>query len=817
MSARLHVANLEVGTGDAELEALFRPCGGVRRARVTTVRSSGCETATGLVEMGSHEACESAIATLDGRGFRGLSLAVSWATETDHPMMFETMNAPEDGNEEEPRGPAGPIPDGPGDGGGGGSPGVCGRARQDDGDGPEGPPEGPPVPGGGQPGVPGPGPDGQRQASPGSAAVPCRGPPRSSTMVMAAPETNPADAPLEGELGALFRLSLDMLCIASLDGRFQRVNPAFERALGHTAAQLLSRPFIDFVHPDDRVATAEAVAALARGDPVCRFENRYRCADGTYHWLSWTSVSGGGGRIYAVARDVTEARAADEALRGSERRYVELLRAVTTYAYSVEVRGGRAESTTHGEGVESVTGFPAGAFEGDPYLWFTMIHPDDRDRVRGHVARVLADEPVPPIEHRARRADGDLRWLRNTVIRHHDRAGALVRYDGVVQDVTDQKRVEEHFRALVECAPDAIVVTDARGRIVHVNRRTEDLFGYDRAELLGRTVEILVPDRLRDRHASRRLELAASGGGRAMGDRADLFCRRKDGREFPAEISLAPIGDAGGALTYASIRDVSELRRAQARDLDNQVQQRASQRIQQRLLPGGPPALAGFDIAGASHPSAMAGGDLFDFVPWGDGSLGLAVGDASGHGIAAALVMASAHAYLRVLATADIDAGEVLGRANALIARETEDTRFVTLLLVRLDPQTGSFTYAGAGHPTGYLLDDSGAIKAQLASTSLPLGVEADERFPTLGPLSVAPGDLLLLVTDGLLEALSPDDRPFGVAGVLDLVRANRHRPAAEIVDILYRAVLAFSGRDAPQDDVTIVIVKVGRPAAPAG
>jgi PAS domain S-box-containing protein len=124
----------------------------------------------------------------------------------------------------------------------------------------------------------------------------------------------------EREVERIFDLSLDMLCIAGLDGYFKRVNPAFARTLGYTTKQLLSRPLLDFVHPDDRAVTAETMETLARGETVVEFENRHVCSDGSVRWLEWSTPTVlDDGLVYAAARDVTDRRRAADELRESQR------------------------------------------------------------------------------------------------------------------------------------------------------------------------------------------------------------------------------------------------------------------------------------------------------------------------------------------------------------------------------------------------------------------------------------------------------------------------------------------------------------------
>jgi len=482
----------------------------------------------------------------------------------------------------------------------------------------------------------------------------------------------------QGELERLFLLSLEMLCIAGTDGYFKRVNPAFERTLGYRLDELVSRPFIEFVHLDDREATLVELRKLSEGIATVRFTNRYCRKDGVYRWLQWMALpQEQDGLIYASASDITE-----------------------------------------------------------------------------------------------------------------------------------QKRAEDWFRAVLELAPDAIVITDSTGKIMLVNAQTENLFGYRREELLGQSVEILVPERLRQGHAAQRGRYTADPRVKGMGSRPDLPARRRDGSEFHAEISLSPIHTEDHTVVLSVIRDVTERRRVEKALRDNEAQLLAARKIQQFFLPHSAPVIPGFDLAGASYAAEFTAGDHFDYIPMADGTLGIVIGDVSGHGFGPALLMVALRNHLRALADHHDRLDEILSDANRLLSGEMEDGHFITLLMGQLDPREWTFRYINAGHPSGYLLDASGREKACLESGVVPLGILPETRFPAAQSVALEPGDLLLLVTDGVLEAQGADGTQFAEERMLETVRVHRRRPAAEIIEALYRAVLDFSQHGKIVDDVTAVIVK---------
>ena len=256
-----------------------------------------------------------------------------------------------------------------------------------------------------------------------------------------------------------------------------------------------------------------------------------------------------------------------------------------------------------------------------------------------------------------------------------------------------------------------------------------------------------------------------------------------------------------------------ERRRAEQAIRERDREFALARQIQRSLQPKTMPALPGFVFAGVSQSCRETGGDYSDFLSLADSTVGIAIGDASGHGIGAALVMTQVRATLRALALTHADPGTILALTNHFIAADLPPEHFITMFLARLDPGTRTLVSCNAGHPPGCVLDQSGEVRSIIHSTAVPSGIEATTEFPAAPAITLLPGDLLLLFTDGVTETFSPAGSLFGIERMLSVVRAHRHEGPGEILQALYRAVGDFSGNASPLDDVTAVIIKVGAAA----
>ncbi len=251
-------------------------------------------------------------------------------------------------------------------------------------------------------------------------------------------------------------------------------------------------------------------------------------------------------------------------------------------------------------------------------------------------------------------------------------------------------------------------------------------------------------------------------------------------------------------------------------DLRDRVRLRESlllaMEVQKTLLPDEAPSIAGLDIAGHCTYCDETGGDYYDYLDIhgvDESSASIVVGDVVGHGIAAAMLMATARGILRSRCDAEASLGDLLNHLNALLHVDTGGYRFMTMLLIVLDAQKRSMHWASAGHDPPFFYKASTRKFVKLDGGGVPLGIIDDETYDQYEVADLAAGDVLILATDGLWEAHNGRDEMFGQDRVRQIVADNAHRSAREIVDVLRTAHKTFCRGQSPEDDITLVIVKV--------
>ncbi|NUQ64373.1 MAG: PAS domain S-box protein [Pirellulales bacterium] len=439
----------------------------------------------------------------------------------------------------------------------------------------------------------------------------------------------------------------------------------------------------------------------------------------------------------------------------------------------------------------------------------------------GHIAQrtgYCAAPRMRPMEERpdlvALRKDGSTFPAEISVSPIETDDGLLVA--AAIRDVTQRKRIEQSLRESEERFFLAVRGTDAgiwdwnlTTNQVYFSPRWKSMLGYDEDELADTFAAW--EGRLHPQDLERALQtLRDYLEGRTAKYELEHRLRHKDGsyRWILARGAALRDGSDRPYRMVGSHLDVTDRKTAEEALREQELQLRAAQRIQASLLPQHPPQLAGFDVAAASHPAELTGGDTFDYLALRDGAVGFVIADVSGHGLAPALLMASTQAHFRSVTQTQADIAEIVRLVNDSLVDETCDGHFVTVFLGRLDLRSRTFAYISAGHPAAYILDRFGRVKACLESQTLPLGLCHEVKFSQGGPVNLESGDLVLMLTDGVFEAQGADGAMFGTARALEVVAAHVSQSPEKLLETLFSAVRDFC-RDAKlPDDVTAMVIK---------
>ncbi|MHC4849564.1 MAG: PP2C family protein-serine/threonine phosphatase [Planctomycetota bacterium] len=234
--------------------------------------------------------------------------------------------------------------------------------------------------------------------------------------------------------------------------------------------------------------------------------------------------------------------------------------------------------------------------------------------------------------------------------------------------------------------------------------------------------------------------------------------------------------------------------------------------VQRDLLPKTPPEFPGLDVYGANEPYEQIGGDYFDFLdlrPWGDQRLAAVVGDVVGHGIAAALLMATARAHVRSRAQPLPELGALFNEINLRLSADLGEEQFMTLALYAFDAKNGRLDWTSAGQDAAFHYRKQTGEIEEIALKNVPLGVLPDWEYKAGSREDLARGDVLLIGTDGIWETRNKEREEFGKERVRNLLQMNRERGAQELVETIFGAVARFRGELPRQDDVTLVAIRI--------
>jgi serine phosphatase RsbU (regulator of sigma subunit) len=270
----------------------------------------------------------------------------------------------------------------------------------------------------------------------------------------------------------------------------------------------------------------------------------------------------------------------------------------------------------------------------------------------------------------------------------------------------------------------------------------------------------------------------------------------------PEDLKLLTLLANIAAVKIENARLVEESIKKEA--IEKELEQAAD--IQKRLLPGDPPDVPGYEFRGHTEACRAVGGDYFDFVRRGEAKVGIAIGDVSGKGMAAALLMANVQAVFRTLADVEADPAGLTAALNRHLIRSANPNKFVSFFFGELEAAGGLLRYVNAGHNPPYLIRAGGEVES-LAASGIVLGVFPEAAFAEQR-VSIRPGDVLALFSDGVTEAQNPEGEMWGEDRLVEILKEKRALPAAEIDEAIHESLRRFSTGAPQYDDATLVILK---------
>jgi sigma-B regulation protein RsbU (phosphoserine phosphatase) len=603
--------------------------------------------------------------------------------------------------------------------------------------------------------------------------------------------------------------------ITALDGQIEYVNQAFTHLTGYGAGELAGQNprLLQSGHTAQEKYQRLWETILVDGREW-RDEIQDRKKNGELYWALETitplrNTQGEITHYLAVQQDITGQKQDKEALAESEARFRQVAEMAGEWLWEQDPEGHYIYSSG---ALRNILGFTSEEIRGKHYL--DLLTAEDRK----HWVAALPfpssgiHQPFHRLINHYRHKDGHEVYTESTGAPIFNEQGELIKWRGVDHDITARKAFEDALRVrdrAIEASHAGIVITDAQVQgnpNIYVNPALSRITGYSREELLRQNMRLLQgPDT--DPAAVEQIRQAIDTG---RSCEVVLKNYRKGGAPFWNELLISPVVDDTGKLThYIGIQtDVTERRRAE----EDRHELEIAKHIQLSLLPDSPLRLPGAELAGVCVPASHVGGDYFDFFH-ASGDVDAVIADVSGHSVGAALIMAEVRSTLRAetrkVTGVPVGPAQVLRALNDLLYDDlTRAELFITMFYLKYLSDTRTLKYANAGHNWALLLRLGDAACTPLDAEGLVLGVWREVDFEERS-IELAAGDRLLLYTDGVTEAETPQGTFFGYARLCALFSAYRTLPPEALIEKLLAEVRAFCGKAPLRDDISMVMLQV--------
>lgn len=612
-------------------------------------------------------------------------------------------------------------------------------------------------------------------------------------------------------LSRAIQQSPNAILIARADGVIEYVNPSFTRLTGFTPEEVMGE--------DPPIGFGRGVSgqyrnlwSILREGRDWRGEIRDKKKNGVPYWAleTITPISNPEGEIthfLVIRQDITQQKLDHKALEESEARFRQVAEMTGEWLWEQDAEGRYIYSSA---AVSEILGYKPEEIIGKRYL--DLLEPEMR-------AAWTSDFPALSelgqgfcrLMNCYLHRDGHRVYTESTGAPLFDAKGRLLKWRGVDHNVTSRKNYEDALRLrnrAIEAASVGICIVDATKPgypNIYVNPALCRITGYGKEELIGCNMRIL-QGLDTDTEAQKKIRNAVRNG---RGCEVTLKNYRKDGTPFWNELLIAPVWDENGKLThFIGIQaDITERRRAEGQRHELDI----ARKIQLSLLPKAALKMPGLQVYGVCEPASHVGGDYFDYFRVRD-HVDMVIADVSGHSMGSALMMAETRSTLKAEARRagegqDQGPGATLAVINELLYEDLNGAeQFISMFYLRYTPRTRELRYASAGHNPPLLLRAGAPSCEQLDAEGLVLGVLKDVKFEEK-VLTLAPGDRILLYTDGIVEARDETGEFFGIMRLCERFCAYREIPPQTAVKKILTELHGFTGEI--EDDVTLLVARI--------
>ena len=617
-------------------------------------------------------------------------------------------------------------------------------------------------------------------------------PPPNLARVMNTARPSPGfDAPVPGYSAPFFyrwNLTLDEV---SWVGHRDGVLGYAEREMPRSRLSWLS-----LIHPEDRAAAERTLASFLANRGTVRLEYRLRAKDEACGLVADDAAFLGDDTVIGTIRlstvtDLTESKREERDLVKFFDLSLDLFCIANMEGFFLRVNSNFSRVLGHAE--EELLSHP----------FLDFVHPADRPATLAEVARLASGLPVVQFRNRYRDCHDEYHWL-EWVARSTPEEGMIY---GAARDITDRIRMEkellareERERAILDNTTAVIYVKGVDGRYQFVNKRHADLFSLNQTSVIGKTSHDLFPKKVADvlaRNDRQVLETRETTSNQEIIPHAD-------GNHSYVSVKF-PLFDGDGQVSAVAGISTDITDQLRAREAEEQM--RVANVFQQKLYPTKPPSVSGLDVAGWALPISQVCGDYFDYILRDERRLAVSLGDVSGHGFGPALQMVEVRATIRILLRDSARLHEVVEELNRMLCVDLPESSFVSLFLAEVDAEKHELHYVGAGHQA--LLFGLNGATTVLDSTGPLLGIDDTASFVGPSSIPIEAGNLLVLFTDGLTEAMNLRGEQFGLRRLVAMVEANRDETSHAILQRLFAAIYDFAKGRTLQDDMTAVAVKI--------